>query len=90
MDRINFVPTGIGDIIGAIASATLGEIPTGLQPTEKSYTLEGDGEFTIKVRNGFYTNGLDADNIAAWISNMTGWSIDVLVEIIPLGDCVQP
>ena len=90
MDRINFVPTGIGDVIGAIASAITGEIPTGLQPVEKSYTLEGDGEFTIKVRNGFWTNGLDSDNVAAWISNMTGWSIDLLVEIIPLGDCVQP
>ncbi len=90
MDRINFFPTGIGDVIGAIGAAATGDIPSGLEPVEDRYTLVGDGKFEIKVRNGFYTNGLDPDNVSAYVSNMIGWSLDLIVEILPIDDCAQP
>ena len=88
--RVSFVPTGIGDVIGAVASANLGEIPSGLQPVEETFTMVGDGEYKIIVRNGFYTNGLDSENIQAYLANLINWNTDLLLGILPIGNCVQP
>lgn len=88
--RVSFVPTGIGDVIGAVASANLGEIPSGLQPVEETFTMVGDGEYKIIVRNGFYTNGLVSENIQAYLANLINWNTDLLLGILPIGNCVQP
>ena len=90
MEPINFVPTGVGDVIGAVAASANGEVPTGLQPQQKTYTIPNPGEYEFRVRNGFYTNGFDNDNVAAWFDNILYWNTTLFIELIPIGDCIQP
>jgi len=90
VERITFLPTTIGDAIGAFASAYGGtELPGNLQPKEYKYTFESDGQYDIKIRTSKLVDDAIENDIAL-LNNIINWGVDLIVEVLPLGDCVQP
>ncbi len=90
VERVTFIPTTVGDAIGAFASAYGGtELSSGLQPVEYTYTFENEGQYDIKIRTSKLVDDAIENDIAL-LNNITNWGVDLILEILPLGDCVQP
>ena len=90
VERVTFLPTTIGDAMGAFASAYGGtELPGNLQPIEYAYTFESDGQYTVKIRTSKLADDAIENDIAL-LNNIINWGTDLIVEILPLGDCIQP
>ncbi|KPM32786.1 Putative lipoprotein [Croceitalea dokdonensis DOKDO 023] len=89
-ERITFLPTTIGQAMGAFASAYGGTpLPGDLQPAEYTYTFENDGQYDIRIRTGKSTD-TSIENQVALLSNYINWGSDIILEVLPLGDCIQP
>ncbi|MFS4447353.1 FISUMP domain-containing protein [Maribacter sp. 2307UL18-2] len=89
-ERITFLPTTIGGAIGAFASAYGGTaLPGNLQPVEYKYTFDEDGQYDIRIRTGKLAD-ISTENQVALLSNYINWGTDLILEVLPLGDCVQP
>ena len=90
VERVTFIPTTVGDAIGAFSSAYGGtELSSGLQPVEYTYTFENEGQYDIKIRTSKLSDDA-VENDIALLNNITNWGVDLILEILPLGDCVQP
>ncbi len=85
---VNFVPTNLGSILSQGSSAIgFTNLPTALNPVASTITMEGGGQFELKIRTGcpkdFEALQNDEEAQTALRENLTAWAASILFEIIP-------
>lgn len=91
LDRIKFLANSTSEAINIANNLENNDLGKTINVVEEKYTFVDEGEYEIKIRTGFGTD-LSFESNQARIDNISKWSLDVLLTILPLkgkAECIQ-